>query len=66
MATPGRPKQFDDDRVTKALRIPPGLDHRLKDAAAERGISVNLVINRAIEDYLNRLLPVDEIMRART
>lgn len=66
MARPGRPKQFDEDRVTKALRIPESLDRRLKDAAAERGVSVNLLINAAIEDYLNRLPPLAEVLQARS
>lgn len=63
MAITGRPRQYDEDRVTKAVRISPELDNRLKKAAAERGISVNLLINSALDDYLGRLLPVGEVLR---
>jgi len=65
MALPGRPREFDNDRITKALRIPPSLDDRLKHAARERGISVNLLMNNALEDYLRRLVPVDEVLKTR-
>jgi hypothetical protein len=61
--TKGRPREFDPDRVTKAVRIPPELDQQLKAAAAERGVSVNLLINTALTDYLQRLVPVDQLLR---
>ena len=63
MAATGRPREYDTDRVTKAIRISPELDARLKQAARERGVSVNLLMNSAVEDYLKRLLPVDELLR---
>jgi len=58
-----RPREFDEDRVTKALRISADLDSRLKAVARERGISVNVLINAALTDYLNRLLPLEELLR---
>ncbi len=63
MANAGRPREYDDDRVTKAVRISPDLDRQLKAAARERGISVNLLINTALADYLDRLVPVDEVLK---
>ncbi|HEX8581757.1 MAG TPA: toxin-antitoxin system HicB family antitoxin [Acidimicrobiales bacterium] len=63
MAKTGRPKEFESDRVTKALRISPDLDARLKAAARERGVSVNLLMTSALEDYLRRLVPVDDVLR---
>lgn len=63
MATTGRPRQYDRDRVTKAVRISPELDARLKEAAHERGVSVNLLVNSALDDYLRRLLPLEEVLR---
>ena len=65
MASPGRPRQFDEERITKALRIPTSLDEQVKQAALERGISVNVLINNALEDYLERLVPVEELLRTR-
>jgi len=62
MTTTGRPREFDD-RVTKALRISKELDARLKDEARSRGLSVNVLINAALEDYLDRLLPVEQALR---
>ena len=63
MANTGRPREYDDDRVTKAVRIGPELDARLKKAARERGLSVNLLMNVALEDYLDRLLPLDQLLK---
>ena len=60
---PGRPREYQADRVTKVLRVSPELDAELKAAAQERGISVNLLVNTALRDYLSRLVPVDELLR---
>jgi predicted HicB family RNase H-like nuclease len=62
--THGRPREYQQDRVTKALRISPELDVRVRQAARERGLSANVLINYAIEDYLKRLRPVDELLQA--
>lgn len=62
MAAPGRPREYDD-RVAKAVRIAPDLDARLKKAAAERGVSVNVLMTAALEDYLDRLLPLDQLLK---
>ena len=59
---PGRPAEFGD-RITKAVRLEPDLNRRLKEEARARGISVNLLINAALEDYLNRLVPVEQLLR---
>ncbi len=56
----GRPRIYDR-RVSSGYRIAPELHERLLAAAAERDLSVNVLITKAIEDYLPRLLPVDEI-----
>lgn len=58
-----RPMEYEDTRVTKALRIPADLDQRLKTAARDRGVSVNVLVNAALNDYLERLLPVDQLLR---
>lgn len=59
---PGRPTEFGD-RITKAVRIDPELNERLKHEARERGVSVNLLIDKALRDYLDRLLPIEEVLR---
>lgn len=63
MANTGRPREYEEGRVTKAVRISPELDERLKAAARERGVSVNLLINSALDDYLGRLLPVEQVLK---
>jgi len=62
MAT-GRPREYEEDRVTKAIRLSQDLDARLKEIARERGISVNLLMTMAIDDYLKRLLPIEDLLR---
>lgn len=62
MANTGRPREYEQDRVTKAIRISPELDSRLKAAARERGVSANLLMNAALDDYLARLVPVEQLL----
>ena len=62
MANTGRPREYDEERVTKAVRISQELDLRLKAAARERGVSVNLLMNAALDDYLGRLVPVEQLL----
>jgi hypothetical protein len=55
-----RPREYDG-RVMTSLRLPPELHARLKAAAAERGVSTNLLAERALEAFLARLIPVAEM-----
>lgn len=59
-----RPIEYGD-RVTKSLRVSRDLDERLRSAARERGIGANVLVNLALEDYLNRLIPLCELARTR-
>jgi hypothetical protein len=54
-----------EDRVTTAVRVPKSLHERARAAAAERQVGVNLIVVRALEDYLDRLVPVDEVVLTR-
>lgn len=56
----GRPRG-NDTRVSSGYRVSPELHERLQAAAAERDVSVNWMITKAIEDFLSRLIPVEEI-----
>lgn len=47
--------------VGLGIRIDHELHQRLVSAADEREVSVNWLVKRAIVDYLNRLIPVDEM-----
>ena len=60
-----RPKIHHEERVTTALRVPKPLHERLKEAAANRQVGVNLLAVTAIEDYLSRLIPVEELKLTR-
>jgi len=63
MTRSGRPREFEENRVTKALRISPEMDTRLKNVAHERGVSVNVLVNIALQDFLDRLLPIDQVFK---
>lgn len=62
---PGRPATYEDDRVTTAVRLPRALHDRLRATAEERDLSVNWIVNRAIERFLDDLLPVEEMVLTR-
>lgn len=52
-------------RSTTGVRFPAELHAALVEAAADREVSVNWLVNRAVEDFLSRLLPADEIVWTR-
>lgn len=58
-----RPKVYDEKRVTTAVRLPAELHDRLRDAAEARDVSVNFIVIKALQDYLERLIPVGEAVR---
>jgi len=60
-----RPKVYEGKRVTTAVRVPEELHSRLAEAAAEREMSVNYLVVRAVENYLDRLIPADELKLTR-
>lgn len=49
------------ERVATAIRLPKPLHERLHKEADERMISVNLIVCRAVEDFLEKLIPVEEL-----
>jgi predicted HicB family RNase H-like nuclease len=61
----GRPRVHQEERVTTAVRVPKTLHDRVRAAADERHVGVNLLVVRALEEYLDRLVPVDELIRTR-
>lgn len=58
-----RPNTYGE-RVTTAIRLPAPVHHRLRECAAARDVSANLLVTRAITDYLDRLPPVDAVLGA--
>jgi predicted DNA-binding protein len=53
-------------RTTTAIRFPNELHDHLKQAADERGLSINYVVVKAVEEFLDRLIPVEEFRLTRT
>jgi predicted HicB family RNase H-like nuclease len=60
-----RPRVHQEERVATAVRVPKTLHDRVRAAALERQVGVNLLVVRALEEYLDRLVPVDELVRTR-
>jgi predicted transcriptional regulator len=52
-------------RTTTAIRFPDTLHERLKDAADERDLSINFLVVKAVEDFLDRLIPAGELRLTR-
>lgn len=61
-----RGHSIQEHRVTTAVRLSESLHERLLEAAAERDVSMNLLVSRAVEDFLGRLVPVDELVSTRS
>jgi predicted transcriptional regulator len=53
-------------RTTTAIRFPDELHDQLKQAADERGLSINFVVVEAVKEFLDRLIPVEEFRLTRT
>ena len=60
----GRPREHDPRRAT-AIRFDPELHERLSAAAKERHVSINLLVNLAAQEFVDNLLPVDEVQWTR-
>ena len=56
-----RPKRITEPRISTAVRLPAALHDRLAQAAEERDVSINYLVNRAVEDFIGRLIPPDEM-----
>lgn len=50
-----RPRTHAEPRIPTAVRLPQDLHRRLHQVAAERAVSANLLVTRAVEEYLDRL-----------
>ena len=60
-----RPRIYDEKRVTTAVRIPERIHEQLRAIATERDVSVNLLVTRALDEYLDRMRPVEEDISSR-
>lgn len=48
-------------RTALCIRLPPEMAERLRMEADARAVSVNWMVTKALEDFLPRLIPVDEM-----
>lgn len=48
-------------RTSTAIRFAPETHRRLTEAAQDRELSVNFLVNKAVEQFLDRLIPSEEI-----
>lgn len=56
----GRPRIYEEPRISTAIRLPASLRDELHDAAAARDVSVNLLVTQAVSKFLRQLPPVGE------
>lgn len=52
-------------RLTTGIRFPEDLHERLKTAAEERDLSINYLVVKAVEEFLDNLIPVEELRLTR-
>ena len=57
-----RPKLDEESRVSTQIRLPESLHERLRLAAQDRDVSVNLIVTRALTDFLDRLVPSEVVL----
>jgi predicted transcriptional regulator len=62
MAITKTPRQ----RTATAIRFPEELHDNLVRAAEERDLSVHYLVVKAVQDYLPRLIPADELSLVRS
>lgn len=59
----GRPRLYDDERTVTAIRLPNSLKKRLTEEAGARMVSLNYIVIRALERYLDEMPPADGAVR---
>lgn len=50
-----RPKRYQEERVSTAVRLPRDLHDRLKGCAEDRDVSANWLLTRALSTFLDSL-----------
>lgn len=59
-----RPRTYTEPRIPTAVRLPESVHRRLHEVAEERAVSANLLVTKAVEDYLERLPTLAESLGA--
>ncbi len=60
-----RAPQPSETRSATAIRFPEELHEQLRRAADERHFSINFLVVKAVEDFLSRLIPANELKLTR-
>ena len=60
-----RPRTYQERRIATAVRLPESVHRRLHEAAANRDISANLLVTRAVTDFLDRLPTAESALGSR-
>lgn len=60
-----RPKLHNEPRINTAMRLPASLADRLRQEADARDVSISFLATRALEAYLDRLIPIDEFQQTK-
>lgn len=60
-----RPRTYAENRVATAVRLPASVHRRLHEAAVDRDVSANLLITRAVTEFLDRLTPAEAALSPR-
>ncbi|HUY66034.1 MAG TPA: toxin-antitoxin system HicB family antitoxin [Acidimicrobiales bacterium] len=60
-----RPRTYEERRIATAVRLPESVHRRLHEAAANRDISANLLVTRAVSDFLDRLPTAESALGSR-
>lgn len=58
----GRPPVSDEKRITTAVRLPESVHRRLRAAASDRDVSANLLVTRAVTEFLEHLPSADQAL----
>lgn len=49
------------ERVSVGIRLPKSMHETLQHEAEARGVSMNWLVNKALEWWLPRLIPINEV-----
>jgi predicted transcriptional regulator len=61
-----RPRTYEEARIATAVRLPESIHRRLHEAASDRDISANLLVTRAVSEFLDRLPSAEATLRKTT
>jgi hypothetical protein len=55
----------EPEKISTGYSLPTDLHTALREAAKARGVSASYLVQKAVEDYLPRLIPVEELTLVR-